>query len=354
MKRATLPIAWMVVFAACVAPADPPARLAEQRAGDHARASAPSDAVVVARDDARNDADAPAREPSRHDPRAAVRDPVAPANDAIPRAVIEVLDRGTGETTRVRPTAAAGTEQDLAIAIDGTMKVITGSEVLTEARLAPIHGKWHVRVEGVDDDGSRSLSLTLSAIGYDETFEDARMRSATERSLTPLQGLRATVRVAGEGAPDPLDLPLPDRTPTDLRPAVEALLQAIPLLFVAVPDDPLGTGARWTTESTIAFAGLRLRQRAEYRITAVTAEGASIAFTLTHDQPRTPSPVTSRPIEKHDARITGELTLARNRIAPTRVTAAAHVEMHSPIMVAGARTDSTLELDLTLGLGPPR
>jgi hypothetical protein len=332
---------------ACVVSTEPPPGVGQRQGTAPAKeagspAAAPAESVRPAAPPAEPAARArpePGERPMRPLPAAAAGKP----------AEIAVASAGEAPGRSLRTSAAAGTQQRLTVTVSGKMEFHADGKKLTDAALAPITATWLAKVDSVAPDGSRTVSLSIESATYDEAHPDARTVKATARAVEILGRVRAGFVLDPSGTPGPLEMQVDPRALNDMRPAVESVLEVVPLLFVPAPEAALGTGAKWTAASTISFAEMSLSQAAEYGVKTQRGEDTELTVKLDGKMP-SPSAVTpgSRQIKTHEAQAEGTVTLAAGKLLPVAIDAKVHAEQTSDAAADSGPMSAKVVLELRI------
>jgi hypothetical protein len=279
-----------------------------------------------------------------------------PRNDAPPAptpdsADVEIVEIGDEPRSVLMLGAPAGASQRLLLSTALAMKLDIEGEQVADASLPSVKLELIATTKRVDDDGAIHLSLETIGADYDAAMGDERSRRAADQAMIVLRALRADVVVQRDGLVRSIDVSVPERAPSDLRPTVEAVLQGIAELFVPLPAEPVGIGARWKATSRLRYTDLDLARALEVRFVSRTAEGVEleVAATRTHDGSGDATPGV-RSIERASIASRGSLRLAAGSALPTRAKLRIDSTMSSRVTSQEGDRAATLHLGLDVDL----
>lgn len=136
-------------------------------------------------------------------------------------------------------------------------------------------------------DGEAEISFEVLAARVDPA-DDSLAGDAEQQldeALEPVIGLGGSGTVDDRGRFSRFSYELPP----DLDPAVADVLlrseQQVAGLAVPLPEEPVGTGARWRTTSAVSIDGFRTDQVVTYEITAILGDSIAYTATVEHSSP---------------------------------------------------------------------
>jgi hypothetical protein len=280
--------------------------------------------------------------------------PEPPAKAALPPAVqplaqpsIEVISAGASKRESLRRTAKVGAQQRLSLVVRPHMKVTRDGKPSSEQELPAVTLTLESRVASVAENGAAHLAIGVVAAEFDPAAGDERARRASERQMAALRDLAIELDLRPDGMGEQFRVAVPSRPESDVRATVEAVLLALPLLFVPTPVEPVGVGAKWKAITGYSYAGLALLESAEIELVKRTAEVVELAWTATLTQEQ-PAAGPGRAVETASVAARGTASISADHPLVVRLSSTASGEMTSTVHTSGAAEKAGLALELVV------
>lgn len=241
---------------------------------------------------------------------------------AIPR--IEILSTGTGEKTQLRFTPVVNSRQTstLTLKIDAKegMSIALPTTKLT----------MEVVVTQVDANGDIHFDFTYKNV--DLVAEPGAPREAINTlrpSLTPLIGLSGSIVVNSRGQTKSTRINLPPELDPTAKEIFEQLSTSLDQFYAPLPEEAVGTGARWRVSQDLNVNGIQLTQSAIYEL--VSNQDNILELGILVEQEARPQVISLPSIPDLPAGVTlelrslssqgeGEMTFSLGQILPRRST----------------------------------
>lgn len=262
---------------------------------------------------------------------------------------IELVTAGGAPRSPMRRSAKPGREQRLVLVVKPHMNLKTDGVQVGDRDLPPMTLQLLARVGQVADDGTMHVAIEVTSAEFDASVGDSRSQRATERSMAMLRAMKVELDISEQGIPRNVQIAVPPRVADDLRAPVESILLLLPQLFVPIPTEPVGAGAKWTATTGIAYAGLDLKQVGEVKLVSRTAENNELEWSNEQAQDTTVSGG-ERPVDKVATSSTGSVTFAKDTALPTHAKARTHAELTSKVFANAVAEQALLTLDLDFEL----
>jgi len=177
----------------------------------------------------------------------------------IPR--LEILSTGTGEKTQLRFTPIVNSRQTSTLTLK--LDVKEGMSIaLPTTKLT-----MEVVVTQVDANGDIHFDFTYKNV--DLLAEPGAPREAINAlrpSLTPLIGLSGSIVVNSRGQTKSTRINLPPELDPTAKQIFEQLSTSLDQFYAPLPEEAVGTGARWRVSQELNVNGIQLTQSAIYEL----------------------------------------------------------------------------------------
>lgn len=167
-------------------------------------------------------------------------------------------------------------ERVVTVEVDRTLTLAGAAQPATTAAL---RAGVTATLGGATSSGDRLWTLELTSLeAVSPSGAAATPAPDLVAQLDPArEGFRGTLQVDARGQILQSRLEFPASSP-ELQPLLDLLLQTLALTFPALPEEPVGRGARWRTSLDAVGADARLE--AEHLLAGVDAAGATIESSL--------------------------------------------------------------------------
>lgn len=195
---------------------------------------------------------------------------------------LKVLDTGAAPKKALRYVFKAGTteraEMDMRVGVAmGNGMKIDMPTVRTTMRL---EGKE------VTPEGDLRLAFDTEKV---EVLDDKplapELRGKLEKELGGLVGLKGKSRISPRGVASEVGFELPATTPEPVRAQVEGMQDGIRNMYVPLPEEPVGKGARWEVGWHLPVNGAAMDVKVLYAVQKVDDTGLTADITTTFAAP---------------------------------------------------------------------
>lgn len=245
----------------------------------------------------------------------------------------ELLDAGKGRKRVLRYKVRKGLSEGLELSVSATTsQAISGQASTTIVPTTRYVGEAVVR--GTDASGAIAYELTFDKILVKDTRGTQRGTvGSLRRAYKTVTPMRATVVVSGRGIATKLSMSYPRKAPTSISEPLQGLYEALRRLHVPLPEEPVGSGARWRVSRTVLTGGISVLRRETYTLTRVGKRLITVEVAVTATAPKQPFAMAGLPkgmqVELVGVEGTekGRLRVDLRRIAPIAVSSVATLKM---------------------------
>lgn len=277
----------------------------------------------------------------------------APVTSRLAHPRVEVLATGAEPRRELRYTPALA-DRAITLTLASTVALDLGIAAIPPTKAPALR----MRLEGqtrARDDGNFVLSLVPSKVEALASEGTGALAAGMRPTLAALERLRAELVLGPDGALLETSLELPP-TPGGNGPTeAERLQNAFAQLFVTLPTEPIGVGARWTVTQTLPLAGEQIEQTSSFALTEV--EGDRVAVELGLEQ--RPAEKASPPAEDSGDHTTldalktegnGKVLVDLRHFGPVEGRSHSHSDVTQTIVRDGQRQQVSFSLDFEMEL----
>ncbi len=300
------------------------------------------------------DVDTQLRAAARPEALSGTAEPIAPAPAPVPAAKVGLTLTAPGAEPRrvLARTPAKGDTQRLTLSLGMKVAMQLGRQAVPAADVPPLAVDVDVTIDRIGADGTHySFAVTDVRVG-DVSGASERVRKAVLASAVSLTKLAGKGRLADDaGAPE---LALPGVADPALEPALESFRDSFSQLLVALPSDPVGTGASWQVVRDADIHGFPIQQVATYQVTALGDDAVELDVTFTEagvDRPSTQAPDAKARTRGHVAKGSGKVTVDLGQLMPTKAAVVSNATTHATLTIAGAPQDVLMQIGLDTRVG---
>lgn len=355
---------------ACVRAETPgPRQDASEAKGEVHPSPAPSD-----RGEPEADPDAPAADerpaeperPSRDEDEAAQR-PQTPSLQASTLPVpdveptrpipdgIELLEAGAEPRTKLRLAAVPGQRQRVSLEIASSVALQLGDKEVPARTIPTMTAVLDTEVTKAPKDGPIEIRFSaVEATRVEDPEASARLVAAVDQAIAGLREAKGTWTIDRQGRTVSVDLALPEQQRGGPQPSVEGFRQALQQLWIRLPDEPVGVGARWKAVSHFDASDIEVQQVATYEL--VELDGDTVHVELDLEQSST-KPLGEREVGGVPMDLGGFGAVGRgeaihrlDRIAPKRGDVSLRSIVKSSLKLGGKPQPLTTSMDFDLAV----
>jgi hypothetical protein len=277
----------------------------------------------------------------------------APVTARLDHPRIEVLEPGA-EPRRVLHYAPTLADRAITLTLASTVALDLGIAAIPPTKAPALR----MRLEGktrTRDGGDFVLSLVPSKVEAIGGEGSGPLGAGMRPTLEALERLHAELVLGPDGALLETSLELPPTPGTNGPTEAERLQNAFAQLFVAMPTEPIGLGARWTVSQTLPLAGERIEQTSSFTLTEVAGDQVTVELGLEQrpaakDAPRAEASGDHTTLDALKTEGNGTIHVDLRHFGPVEGRSHSRSEVTQTIVRDGQRqqVSFSLELDLTL------
>lgn len=199
--------------------------------------------------------------------------PEPPPPQARRAAGVVLLEAGAEPRAPIRLSPVVGKTEALRLQLAMTVAMQLGRQAVPAQAVPGLTVDLDLNVAARDPDGTtRYATKVVDTRVATGTEASARVSEALQSAATKLAGARGEATVGPRGITEGFGLDLDLSDEQGLAPTFEGFREAYAHLFVALPTEAVGAGARWEVVSHGELSGLPVQRVATYTLRARDAD----------------------------------------------------------------------------------
>ena len=278
----------------------------------------------------------------------------AERKDRTPAAfVLALLDDGHEPRRALRYPSDPPPPQKMSLSLHVAMKMEVPGSPVPPVSMPGL--RLLIDLTGRDRDGEVRYEFTVT--DADLTGAEAAHPSlvaAMRKGVGSLVGATGTVSVDPRGFQRELSIGLPSSLGQELTQFMNSAKLAIGQMAVPLPEEPIGVGAKWQVEETIAQEGIQVRQKTYYELLAIDGPRVQIRTQTVQSAeqqraavPGLPSGVSAKVVSLRGAGA-GETEIDLRRLVPG--SAREELETDVSFAIVQGQSERVMSLTATSGL----
>ena len=220
------------------------------------------------------------------------------------------------------------------VTLDNRVAATLNEKEMPELRIPQIRATFHTKSDAPTPEGGVETVIAIAGVEARKADETApEVTKEQRKTLAALEKTAAELHFDRSGLVSRAKLDTPATMPPALRNIVDAMEQAVRLLVVPLPEEPVGVGAVWKHERHFPLGGVSLREVTTYEL--IAREGDEITLAFKTEAAGTPGPFhpphlpagSRAELLRFQGTGTGTARIHVKRLAPLELTAKRRSEM---------------------------
>jgi hypothetical protein len=238
---------------------------------------------------------------------------------------VEVLVVGAQPTAKLRIRPASGSRQAIDLTWQVSSQIKIGDRVIPTITMPTMRATFATQVSDVAPNGDISYSLVYRNLSVaDSSSLPATVLEPLKTQLKAIEGLKGQFVMSEFGAPKSVQMTFPEGMSALQQSLLDQFSQSVTNLSAPLPSTPIGVGSRWRQTTPIKINGATFSQTTTYELTSLTANIATVKFTLAQTQGDRPitltSPAGDLPIQSIVSSGSGQMTWNLAEVMPRQST----------------------------------
>lgn len=215
--------------------------------------------------------------------------PQQPVSASVPMSdPVRVENTGAGPKQRLRyrlkPQSSKRIELDLAMVTEMHMDDPVIGVHDNKSEVPTMRSRMKVDVGAIDASGTAAMEFL---------YEDCRiapearvadfMRAQLDPMLAKFVGMRGRARLTARGTTEAMVFEAPPNADPMVTKSLDQMKDQMKNFYVALPDEPVGVGARWEIDQINQLMGASITTKLRYKLIALEGSTATCDVTITQD-----------------------------------------------------------------------
>jgi hypothetical protein len=267
---------------------------------------------------------------------------------------VRLLEPGAEPRTALRLHPKPDDKQTVSMNLKIAMGMGTGDAPAQTMKLPAITLAMDATVKSVSPEGDISYETVM---GDTSVAEEAGgmpgMADMMKASLAGLKGLSGTGILSSRGISKAADFKLPSGTAPQVSQAFSQVKDSFSMLGVPLPEEPVGTGAKWEVKRTIKSQGITLDQTETYQLVSLEGQRLTLKSTIAqraaNQKIQSPAmPTMKVDLTKLTGTGTGETTADLGQLMPIAGTVDVHTDTSMATTMNGQQQNMSVKTDMNL------
>jgi hypothetical protein len=219
---------------------------------------------------------AEASKPTAEPPKAAPKEEPAPPAKAAEAAppTVKLVEAGVAPKRALRYKFKVGTTEYGEVDMKMTMAITMNGKAAPKMALPTIRMTLRLDSSEVTSEGDLRYSMNTERVEVMKDGQaDPKLTGVLEKELASLVGLHGKGRVSPRGIASETELELPPGASDMAVKQLDAVRDSIRQIYVPLPEEEVGKGAKWDVTSHIPVSGAMMDMKMRYSLTALIADG---------------------------------------------------------------------------------
>ncbi len=264
---------------------------------------------------------------------------------------VKLLEAGAEPRKVLRLHPKPGDKQAVSIIAKSSMEV-AGQAIKIPGLKLPLE----ITIKEVSADGTINFDLVMGDAGVVEDADAMpQIVEAMKTSLAGLKGISGNGSMSDRGITKGVEFKMPAGADAQTRQAMEQMRDALAGVVVALPEEAVGTGAKWEVKKPVKTQGMTLDQTATYELVSCDGERLgfknSIAQSAANQKINSPMmPGVKVDLAKMTGTETGTVTLDLSQVLPAEGSGESHTEMNMSANLGGQKQEMNMKMDAKMKL----
>lgn len=277
----------------------------------------------------------------------------APTPAPVAKSPVKLDDAGADPKQVLRLHPTAGDKQTVIMTMKVKMELPTPPAAAGAAapatpaapNIPPITIPMDVSVQSVTPSGDINYTAVFGEAGIvEDTNTPPQVAQVLKAMVSKIKGTTAAGTVSSRGISKKTEMKVPPDADPQLRQMMEGIKENLDDLEIPLPEEAVGTGAKWELKKPVKAEGMTIEQAGDYQLDSATGDHVTAKFTATAK-----SPATAR--VQINGNGSGTITSDLSKLVPTQSTFDSHTEVSVGGGAANAQNQaSTMKMDVNISL----
>ncbi len=181
--------------------------------------------------------------------------------EAMQAPIVELIDSGSDPKSPIRMKVEKGLKQNLVMLIDMDMSMEMGNNKFPTPKMPTQKMTMEIEVTDVNSEGDITYGFNLKSIDLvEDEKEPSPIAGMLKGMLKTMEGLSGQSVVTNRMITKTVDLKIPETVPAQARQMMGSMKQSMQQFLTPMPDEPVGTGAKWKVIQDMEVNGIKVKQ----------------------------------------------------------------------------------------------
>jgi hypothetical protein len=265
---------------------------------------------------------------------------------------IKLLEPGAEPRKVLRLHPKPGDKQTLDLTLKMAMESKVGEMETPATKLPGIKMTLEATVKSVADNGDITYEMVMGDLGISEEPGVAPMvAEAMKSAFTGVKGMSGSGTTSSRGFSKGFEFKAPSDSNPQARQVVDQMKDSFTELAALLPEEAVGTGAKWEVKMPLKTQGMTIDQTATYEVVSLEGENFKTKSTIVQQAANQKIQNPAMPGIKVDlTKMTGtgnsERTFDLGKLLPTAGTGRVHTDTAMAMNMGGQKQAMTMKMDI--------
>ena len=265
---------------------------------------------------------------------------------------VKLLEPGAEPRTVLRLHPKPGDKQTLDLSLKVAMETKVGEIETPAMKLPVIKISLEATVQSVADNGDITYEMVMGDLGVVEEPGAAPMvAEAVKTAFNGVKGMSGSGTISSRGISKGFEFKAPSDSNPQARQMVDQMKDAFNELSAVLPEEAVGTGAKWEVKLPLKTQGMTIDQTASYEVVSLDGENFKTKSTIVQQAANQKIQNPAMPGIKLDlTKMTGkgssERTFDLAKLLPIAGTGKVHTDTAMAMNMGGQKQAMTMKMDM--------
>ena len=278
----------------------------------------------------------------------------AAAGSASESAQVKLQEAGAEPRKVLRLHPKPGDKQTLRLTMKMGVEMKMGEIETPAMKLPPMKMNLEVSVKTVSPEGEIAYDIAMSDLSVaDDPDAAPQITEAIKSALGNFKGLSGTGTMSSRGFSKGTEFKASGGADAQLSQILDGIKDSCSTLAIPLPEEAIGTGAKWEVKLPLKSGGMTINQTAVYELASLEGDRlairSSIAQQAGNQKVENPAmPGLKLDLNKMTGTGKGEITCDLTQLLPPEATLDGHSEMDMTMDAGGQKQPMAMKLDMSL------
>jgi Family of unknown function (DUF6263) len=210
----------------------------------------------------------------------------APKTSSASKSSVKLIDAGAEPRQvlrlHVKPSDKQMVIMTVKMNIDTSGGAVGGTNASRSMDLPAMSLPMDVTIQSVAANGDISYEAVFEEPGVvSQTNTPPQIVQGMKMALGKMKGMTCTGVISSRGVSKSIEVKAPNEADPQVRQSVEQIKQSMRNVGTPMPEEAVGTGAKWEIKMPVKSQGMSIDQTADYQLASVQGDRVNTTFTLT-------------------------------------------------------------------------